>query len=99
MLSGEVCSLAAEITVTVRNPHGLHARPAAAFVQAAAGFKAAITVRNLSANRGPAPAKSILALLSLGVRAGDEVGLSATGEDAEAAVAALAALLDAEPAG
>ena len=91
--------MAAELTVTVRNPHGLHARPAAEFVQAAARYKATVTVRNLSANRGPAPAKSILSLLSLGVRAGDEVRLTAEGEDAESALAALGALLDAEPAG
>jgi phosphotransferase system HPr (HPr) family protein len=88
--------VSSEIVVTVRNEHGLHARPAATFVQTAATFRSAVQVSNLTAGRGPAPAKSILSLLTLGVRPGDEVRLRAEGDDADAALSALVALLEAE---
>ena len=42
----------AEIEVDVRNPSGLHARPAAAFVRAAGGFTAVVSVANLSRDSG-----------------------------------------------
>ena len=89
--------MSTELVVTVRNAHGLHARPAATFVQTAATFRASVQVSNMTAGRGPVPAKSILSLLTLGVRPGDEVRLRAEGDDAKAALAALAAVLDAEP--
>ena len=82
-----------EVTVEVQNELGLHARPAAAFVKAAAHFAAAVQVYNLTTGKGPAPARSILAVLALGVRQGHQVRLSAEGEQAEQALAALADLL------
>ncbi len=82
-----------ELMIDVRSPHGLHARPAAAFVQAAASYRAAVEITNLSAGRGPVPARSILAVLALGVRQGDRVLLCAEGEDSEQALAALGQLL------
>jgi phosphotransferase system HPr (HPr) family protein len=82
-----------ERRVTVTTEAGLHARPAGQFVQTAARFNAQVRISNASAGRGPAPARSILAILALGVRQGHEVVISAEGDEAEAALDALSALL------
>jgi phosphocarrier protein FPr len=78
-----------ERVVLIRNPHGLHLRPAARLVQAAAGFAAEIKVWNLSTHRGPVQAKSINALAMLDVRQGHEIRIAASGPGAEAALQAL----------
>jgi hypothetical protein len=66
---------------------GLHARPAALFVQQAAGFRSAI---RLSCGERTADGKSILGVLQLGASAGSTVGIHAEGDDAERAAEALA---------
>jgi phosphotransferase system HPr (HPr) family protein len=75
-----------EVTLTIRNKVGLHARPAALFVQTAGRFKSTITIKNgdLQAN-----GKSILNVLTLGVTGGSVVTVIAQGEDAEQALKAL----------
>lgn len=78
-----------EVTVTVPNPMGLHARPAAFFVRTAARFKAQIGVRNTTRGRGPVSAKSAIAVALLDARQGDQIAISGTGPDGEQAVAAL----------
>jgi phosphotransferase system HPr (HPr) family protein len=88
-----------ERRVVVSTEAGLHARPAGQFVQTAARFHAQVRIANASAGRGPASARSILAILALGVRQGHEVLISAEGDDAEAAVDALCALLVADAPG
>lgn len=70
----------------------LHARPAGMFVMEAHRFRSTIFV---AANGRQANAKSILEVLSLGATAGTELCLTASGEDADEAVANLARLLDA----
>jgi phosphotransferase system HPr (HPr) family protein len=87
-------SEAGPVRVTVRNPSGLHARPAATFVRGAGGFRSAIRIANTTRGSGPADAKSIIAVLALGVSAGHEIELTADGDDAEDALAALRALVD-----
>jgi phosphotransferase system HPr (HPr) family protein len=86
-----VGSPSSELTV-VRLPEAvaLHARPAGAFVRAAAAFGATIEVR---ANGRQADAKSILQVLGLGADGGTELAISASGDDAAAAVARLAELV------
>jgi phosphocarrier protein HPr len=86
-----VGSQSSELTV-VRLPEAvaLHARPAGAFVRAAAAFGATIEVR---ANGRQADAKSILQVLGLGADGGTELAISASGDDAAAAVARLAELV------
>ncbi|MBX5475993.1 MAG: HPr family phosphocarrier protein [Clostridia bacterium] len=78
-------------TVTVTHESGLHARPAALFVQTAARFKADIKVAkgDRSAN-----AKSIMSVLALGVTKGTTIDILATGDDAEEAVDALTRLVE-----
>src|SRR5215216_5864942 len=80
------------LTLTVRNPLGLHARPAARFVQTAGSFEADVSVTNLTTGRGPASGRSLNALATLGVRQGHEIKVAATGRKADDALAALEAL-------
>jgi phosphotransferase system HPr (HPr) family protein len=68
----------------------LHARPAGTFVRTAAAFAATIEVR---ANGRQANGKSILEILGLGADGGAELKISASGDDAAAAVAELAQLV------
>jgi phosphocarrier protein HPr len=84
-------SQSSELTL-VRLPEtvALHARPAGAFVRAAASFTATIEVE---ANGRRANAKSILEILGLGADGGTELAISASGEDAAEAVAHLASLV------
>lgn len=81
------------IDLDVRNPSGLHARPAAVFVRAANAFRADIGIENLSAGSSPVNAKSIISVLSLGIRADHRIRITGEGADAETAVAELATLV------
>jgi phosphotransferase system HPr (HPr) family protein len=65
----------------------LHARPAADFVRAAMKFESRVTV---SSSGRDADAKSLLAVLALGAKRGTTLRLAAEGDDAGAAVEALA---------
>jgi len=85
---------AGPVRLTIRNPSGLHARPAALFVKTAAGFSSSVRVANLTRGKGPADAKSILSVLALGVSRDHEIELSADGDDAEAAIAGLTELVE-----
>jgi phosphocarrier protein FPr len=70
--------------------NGLHARPASLLVSTAASFSAAVVkVKNISRNKGPESARSINKLALLGILLGDEVEVRASGDDAEAALAAV----------
>jgi len=80
--------------LVVRNPSGLHARPAALFVRTAAGFGARVTVRNLDRDSSAADAKSILGVLAQGVGSGQRIEVVADGPDEEAAMAALVELVE-----
>jgi phosphotransferase system HPr (HPr) family protein len=81
------------ITLTIHHPTGLHARPAAQFVKTAARFPCQITVRKLDSEKPPANAKSALSVLTLGVNQGDNVEISAEGEQAQEALQALVELM------
>jgi phosphotransferase system HPr (HPr) family protein len=85
---------AADLRLPVRNPSGLHARPAALFVRTAGGYAAAITVRNATRGVGPVDAKSILGVMTLGVSRGHEIEIAARGDDAAEALAALRAVVE-----
>jgi phosphocarrier protein FPr len=77
------------IEVTLSNPHGLHARPAARFVQLAASFDAQVEVANLSTGKGPVSARSLNALATLGAQRGHHIAIRAWGPQASAALEAL----------
>jgi phosphocarrier protein len=82
------------VELVVANPSGLHARPATLFTEAAAAFASTVTVENLTNGKGPVDAKSILLLLTAGVSSGHRIRIAATGEDEDAAVEALAGLVE-----
>ncbi|WP_326820217.1 HPr family phosphocarrier protein [Streptosporangium sp. NBC_01639] len=71
----------AERQVTVEAEVGLHARPAATFVQTAAAAPLDVTIAKGAGQ--PVNAKSILAVLSLDVRKGDTVVIKAEGDGAD----------------
>lgn len=81
------------IELEIRNPSGLHARPAAVFVKTAAAFRSRITVENVTRGGAPGDAKSILTLLAGGVAKGHVIRLAIEGEDEEAAARTLTELV------
>jgi len=83
---GMVCRIA-----TICNQRGLHARAAARFVKTATLFDAEIWVRK---NGTEVSGRSIMGLMMLAAAPGTVVRLSATGRQAEAAVEALAKLIE-----
>ncbi|MDE1917825.1 MAG: phosphoenolpyruvate--protein phosphotransferase [Sphingomonadales bacterium] len=84
--------LAHSIAWTVDYPTGLHARPASAWSEAAKASPASLRVRH---GQEVADPRSLIALLQLGLRAGDELVLSASQADALAAFHRLVASLSA----
>jgi phosphocarrier protein HPr len=81
----------AEKTVTVGSSVGLHSRPAALFVQAVA--RQPVKVKIAKAGGDPVDARSILLVLGLDARGGEEVVLSAEGDGAEQALEELATVV------
>ena len=78
----------------VRNPSGLHARPASIFVKRAMEFASDIEGRNVTTDSEPKNAKSILSLMGLGLKQGNEIEVIASGQDERDAVEALIELVD-----
>jgi phosphoenolpyruvate-protein phosphotransferase/dihydroxyacetone kinase phosphotransfer subunit len=72
--------------LVVENDHGLHARPAAALVQAASKYSAEIEISNETTGRGPVSARSLTSVALLQVRQGHRIRVQARGQDAEAAL-------------
>lgn len=99
-LAGDVTTLANDAPAqdlaehfdwTIAYPNGLHARPATRWAETARGFSARAQVR---AGDQAADAKSLVALLQLGLRHGDPVSVSAEGADAPALLAALRRVME-----
>ena len=80
-----------ERRVRIGSKVGLHARPAAMFVEAAGRLASPVTIAKEGGR--PLDARSILSVLSLDARGGDEVILTATGDGAAAALDELSELL------
>lgn len=80
-----------ERTVTIQNKNGLHARPAAEIVKTAAKFKCEITLirEDLEVN-----GKSIMGVMMLAAEYGSQLVIRCAGSDEEAALDALAALIE-----
>lgn len=78
------------VRVPITNRRGLHARASAKFVTLASGFDAEVLV---SHDGSSVTGTSIMGLMMLAAAMGDTIEISATGPDAEAAVAKLAGLV------
>lgn len=76
-------------TFTIRNEHGLHARPSAVLVNEVKKFKAKITVENITRNSAAVSAKSLMKIVALGAIQGHRLRFVAEGEDAQQAIEAL----------
>ena len=83
--------MSASRTVTMCNKRGLHARASAKFVTLASSLPASIEVEEEGSK---VCGTSIMGLMMLGAAMGDSVTISAEGEGAEEAVAALAELVE-----
>ncbi len=75
-----------EFNHTVKDPNGIHARPAGLLAKEASRFASEITVRkdNRSANM-----KGLFSLMSLTVKSGDVITVSVNGQDEKEAAADL----------
>ena len=81
--------------IIIINKLGLHARAAAKLVKVASSFSCDIQLRRFdqTKTKGSVNAKSIMGVLMLAAAQGAELEISASGEDASAALAALIALI------
>ncbi|MFG6504238.1 dihydroxyacetone kinase phosphoryl donor subunit DhaM [Microbacterium sp. P05] len=78
----------------IRNPSGLHARPAALFVKAASRHDAEIDIVDLDHGGEAASARSLISLMALGIRPGTRVRVQARGPEAQAAIDELRVLVE-----
>ena len=77
--------------VTIKNPTGLHLRPAGILCKEAMNYKSLIT---FNFRESTANAKSVLSVLGACIKSGDEIELVCQGEDEEEALAALVAAVE-----
>ncbi|KAF5071651.1 HPr family phosphocarrier protein [Proteiniclasticum sp. QWL-01] len=77
--------------VTVKNPTGLHARPATLLVKRASTYKSDVSIEF---NGKKANVKSLIGVLSLGVVKGSIIKVVTSGEDEEKAAEELASLIE-----
>lgn len=76
--------------ILVKSSQGVHARPAALFVQTASKFSASVTIES---NGEKVNGKSIMGLLTLGLQQGTTVMIDVNGDDAEQLLSELEKLL------
>ncbi|WDV45219.1 HPr family phosphocarrier protein [Clostridiaceae bacterium M8S5] len=77
--------------VTIKNKIGLHARPAALFVQKASKFVSDIYIQK---DNKEINGKSIMGIMALGVSCGEEITIKVHGEDEQEAISALVEFLE-----
>lgn len=77
-----------KITVKIIDPIGLHARPASILVQEANKFNSEVKIE---ANGNEANLKSIMSVMAMGVKTGEEVVIIAEGDDAEETIKSIEA--------
>ena len=80
-----------KVDLVVENKTGIHARPASVFVQTAAKFK---SKSQITANGKTVDAKGILGIMSMGLKKGTAITISADGADEAGAIGALKALVE-----
>ena len=80
----------ASCQVTIKNPEGIHARPATLFVKLASRFQSTIEIIKDSQR---VDGKSILSILALAAEQGTELSIEARGPDADKAAKALSELV------
>ncbi len=91
--SDSAATIEAQQIVELRNPLGLHARPAAELIRALADIDAQVSIAR--PGRPAVDARSLLAVVRLGARGGDQVSVTASGPDADRAVMLVQHLIEA----
>jgi phosphocarrier protein FPr len=91
LLTSDVSEQADVLTeeFTIRNEHGLHARPGTALVTVIKQFNCDVTVTNLDGSGKPANGRSLMKVVALGVKKGHRLRFTASGEDAQACLTAI----------
>ncbi len=79
-----------QITFTVTDPQGVHARPAGVLIKKIKEFQCAATI---SKDDKTADARKMFAVLGLGIKCGESITLTFDGADEEQAASALAQTL------
>ncbi|MDR1432293.1 MAG: HPr family phosphocarrier protein [Propionibacteriaceae bacterium] len=79
-----------ELSYTIKDPDGIHARPAGLLVKAMQGFQSKITIK---AGEKQADGKKLFALMALGIKQGAAITLTADGPDEVDALASAQAIL------
>jgi len=79
--------------ITIKSPQGLHARPAALFVQTASKYNSEVTLQK---GKEKVNGKSIMGILTIGAQKGCKVILTADGDDAQQLMSELEQLLTRE---
>lgn len=74
-----------DFSFIIRDPNGIHARPAGLFAQKMQGFKSAVFMRK---DDQSADCKKIIGMMKLRPKCGQTILITAEGEDEEAAIAA-----------
>ena len=82
-----------EFKCVVKNPLGIHARPAALLAQACVNLKSSVAI---SCNGKEAMGSNVLSILSLGAKKGDRLNVKVEGPDEESAVDTVRAILNEE---
>lgn len=80
-----------EVTINILNEQGLHARPASIFVKTAGKFKSTVSLVH---GTKVANAKSIINIMSLGLKKGEEIKLVVEGIDEKETMEALVSLVE-----
>lgn len=75
-----------QLTYTIKDEQGIHARPAGQLVKEAASFTSKVTIAK---DGKEMDAKRIFGVMGLGVKCGDEIVIKADGEDEDAAIEAI----------
>jgi phosphotransferase system HPr (HPr) family protein len=81
-----------EISYTLTDPLGIHARPAGLFVKVLQGFSSAVTI---SRGSDSCDGKKLISLMKLRVKQGETITVKADGDDADAAIKAAKDFLEA----
>ncbi|MCD8141558.1 MAG: HPr family phosphocarrier protein [Planctomycetaceae bacterium] len=80
-----------EMTYTIRDQDGIHARPAGILVKKMQEYSSAVTIKN---GEKTADGKKLFQVMKLGAKMNDVITVSADGDDEDAAIAGAKAVLE-----
>jgi len=84
------------LDVTIRNPHGLHLRPAAMLIKTLSEFPAEVFIENRTARRGPVLARSLVDVTRLQIHEGDLARFSISAPDPKPVVDSILSMVESQ---